>query len=110
MTTTGILPAIVDGETWDGFTMTVSSDGTSLAEPLASVSMVFRDADKNAVLTLSNGNGLITITDASAWSISVPAITPFPLGEGTYTARLIMTNDTGRIKKWFKLQLSVTPE
>lgn len=110
MTSTGILPSIVVGETWDGFTLSASSDGTSLAENLDSVTMVFRDADGAVALTLTSADGDIDITNANAWSITVNSITPFPLVAGTYTARLTMTNATGRIKKWFRLQLSVTAE
>lgn len=107
-----ILPPIVAGETWDGFSMSLTSDGTSLAEDLANVNLVFRDSTGTVSLTLTSVGASpgITITDANAWAFTVSKITPFPLAAGTYPARLTLTNATGDIRKWFKLQLSVSDE
>lgn len=101
------LPAIVQGDTWDGFSVVMSSDGTSLDEPLAGASLVFYDGDGTAVLTLTEASG-ITINDAAAWDVTVDAITPFALTYGTYSLSLKLTNDEGRIKTWLKYSLSVT--
>ncbi len=104
-----VLPCLVEGSTWDGFSVSLSSTGTSLAEPLASAVMEFKDSARAVVLTLDVGSG-IAITDGAAWALDVAAITPFPLSPGTYTATLKMTNDTGTIRKWIKFSQSVIPD
>lgn len=104
-----ILPPIVAGETWDGFSMSLTSDGTSLAEDLANVNLVFRDSTGVVALTLTSAGASpgITITDANAWAFTVAKITPFPLTAGTYTTTIEFTNASGDIRKWFKTQLSI---
>lgn len=87
------------GDTWDGFTWTVSdvsSDDTRFAGTLTQALMQITDSTGAAVLTLdSDVSGEITLneTTANAWSVTVePRI--LTLGEGVYSWALRLFDDS----------------
>ncbi len=106
---THILPAVVEGSTWDGFSVSLSSTGTSLADPLDTATLTLKDADGATVISLSEGAG-ITITDAATWALTVSPITPLSLTTGTYAGSLRMVNTSGTVRKYLRLKLPVIPE
>lgn len=89
-----ILEDIFEGNTWGGLLVQFTSNGVALNDPLASVTMVFKDSSGNVGLSLSSGSG-ITITDANAWSFIVHQITTFPLAVGVWSWAIIGTNTSG---------------
>ena len=106
---TAILPCVVTGATWDGFSLSLSSDGTSLADGLASATLTLYDSAGVSALALASPAG-ITVTNAATWAITVLPITPIGLAAGTYTGSLKMTSTTGDVRKWIRIQLPVLAE
>lgn len=95
------LPPIVRGNTWDGISVSLSSSGTVLADPLMSVRMIFRDpASDTATLTLTSTGGNIVITSPANWQFTVNRITPFPLSPGTHPWSIETTDSGGSIKTY----------
>lgn len=91
------LNPIVFGDTWDGFTVALSSDGNALDSDLSSVRMFFRDENGTVGLSLTNGSG-ITITDANAWEFTVDEIARFPLAVGQWYWSIESTNADNKRK------------
>lgn len=90
---------IYHGDTWDGFTLSASSDGTAFSDPLDLVTIVFADKDGTVGLTLTSAAGAdITIDNASAWTFTVKPIDVFPLAAGNWSFAIHMTDDADRIK------------
>jgi len=81
--TTSALKPIVFGDTWDGMTVDMTSTGTALDSPIASIRMFFKDDSGNVGLELTSDSG-ITITDANAWQFTVDEIERFPLAIGQW--------------------------
>jgi hypothetical protein len=104
-----ILPAVVEDSTWDGFSISLASTGTSLADGLDAATLVLRGADGVAVVSLSEGSG-ITITNAATWALTVAPITPIAFATGTYTGSLRMVSATGKVRKYVRIQLPIIPE
>lgn len=95
------LAEIVYQDTWDGMTVTMSSDGTALDDNLVSVRMFFREKDGTLGLSLSSPAN-ITINNAAApWKYTVAPITPFPLAAGTWFWSVECTNSAGVVKTRF---------
>lgn len=104
------LPSIVLGDTWPGFTATLTSDGTTFFEPLDSARVFFRAecGTGDALLELTTDpEGGLTIDSAENWTISADEITQFPLAAGSYVASLETTNTEGRVFTPIKFRLSV---
>jgi len=95
------LPDIVRGDTWDGITVGLSTDGTLLDDPLASVRMSFSAAGTDVdALMLTSAAGQIVITSAAEWRFTVNAITPFPLPVGTFYWNIETTDSGSSIKTY----------
>jgi len=92
------LRPIVYRDTWGGFTLALSSDGSALDSNLASVRLFFRDGDGTVGLELTSADGEITITDANAWTMTVAAVNPFTLAVGNWYWSVETTNVAGTIK------------
>lgn len=107
------LPSVVLGDTWPGFTVELSSDGTTFYEPLESVRVFFKaecgTGDPLLELTSDPAEGL-TIDDAANWIMSADEITPFPLPVGSYVASLETTNTAGRVLTPLRFKISVTAD
>ena len=69
--------------------------------------MIFQDST-GTVLTLSTGDGTITISDASAWTFIVLEILSFPLSSGDYSWEIKTTDSAGSIKSYFRGSLPVS--
>ena len=106
---TAILPCVVTGATWDGFGVSMSSDGSSLADGLASASLTLYDSAGTSVLALTTGSG-ITVTDAPTWALTVAPITRLAIAAGTYAGPLEMVSATGAVRKWLRIQLPILAE
>jgi hypothetical protein len=78
------LPEAKTDKTWDGLTVSLSSDGTTFADPLASVRMTFKLAGVES-LNLTSASGAITITDANAWEFYVNPISRLTLAAGVHS-------------------------
>jgi len=85
---------IFSGDTWGGMDVVCATTGNAFDEPLASVSMVWKNSAGETGLTLINGSG-ITITDATSWTFRVDPILTFPLSAGTWSWQIRMTNAEG---------------
>jgi len=95
------LPDIVRGDTWDGITASLSTDGTLLADSLVGVRMSFKGPDSDAeALMLTSAAGQIVITSAANWRFTVNPITPFPLTVGTFSWNIETTDSGGSIKTY----------
>ena len=102
------LPHTRTGKTWDVISEgSLSSDGPAFADDLASLAMEFKDSLGAVVLTLPRAGGHIIIVDASAWTFSVTAITPFTLAVGHYSWEIETTDSGGSIKGYFQGELQV---
>ncbi len=86
------LPEAKTDKTWNGLTVSLSTGGTTLAEPLASVKMTFKLAGVES-LTLTSAGGDITIDDAAAWSFTVGAISRLTLAAGVHSWAIETTSD-----------------
>jgi hypothetical protein len=86
------LPEAKTDKTWDGLTASLTSDGTTFADPLASVKMTFKLAGVES-LTLTSDGGDITIDDAAAWSFTVNAIERLTLTAGVHSWAIETTSD-----------------
>ena len=93
------LPDIFRGDTWDGISVGLRTDGTLLANPLASVRMSFSDGAAD-VLMLTSAAGQIVITSAADWRFTVNPITPFPLPVGIFYWNIETTDSMGTIKTY----------
>jgi hypothetical protein len=78
------LPEAKNDKTWDGLTVSLSSDGTTFDESLASVKMTFKLAGVES-LTLTSAASQITITDANAWEFYVNPISRLTLAAGVHS-------------------------
>lgn len=86
------LPEAKTDKTWDGLTASLSSDGTTFADNLASVKMTFKLAGVES-LTLTSADGDITIDDAAAWSFTVEPISRITLAAGVHSWAIETTSD-----------------
>jgi hypothetical protein len=77
------LKPIVFGDSWDGLTVSMTSDGTALDSDISAIRMFFKNDEGATGLELSNTSG-ITITDANAWEFTVDSIARFPLAIGQW--------------------------
>jgi hypothetical protein len=78
------LPEAKTDKTWDGLTVSLSSEGTTFDESLASVKMTFKLAGVES-LTLTSAANQITITDAAAWAFQVEPISRLTLAAGVHS-------------------------
>ena len=85
------LPEAKTDKTWDGLTASLSSDGTTFDDNLASVKMTFKLAGVES-LTLTSPTG-ITISDASAWEFTVESISRLTLAAGVHSWAIETTSD-----------------
>lgn len=92
-----ILTPVVEGNTWNGLTVSWSSDGTVFADNLAAVTMEFKDAQDTAGQTLTTAGGTIVIDDANAWEITIPKIV-LTLTPGVWKWHITTTDAIGVIK------------
>jgi len=96
------LPPIVRGDTWDGISVSMSTNGSSLDDLLTSVRMTFHEAAADTdTLTLTSTGGDISITSAANWEFTVDSITPFPLAAGTQYFNIETTDSAGSVKTYF---------
>ena len=75
------LPEAKTDKTWDGLTASLSSDGTTFDDNLASVKMTFKLA------------GVESITDANAWQFYVNPISRLTLAAGVHSWAIETTSD-----------------
>lgn len=78
------LPEAKTDKTWDGLTVSLSSDGTTFDDSLASVKMTFKLTGDES-LTLTSAASQITITDANAWEFYVNPISRLTLSAGVHS-------------------------
>jgi type 1 fimbria pilin len=100
------LTPIVEENTWDGLTVSWTSDGTAFADPLASVIMEFKDAQDVAAQTLDSADGGIVIDDANAWEITIPA-TILTLSAGVWKWSITTTDTEGVVKTRIAGELTI---
>jgi len=86
------LPEAKSDKTWDGLTVSLSSDGTTFTDPLASVKMTFKLAGVES-LTLTSADAEITIDDAAAWEFTVDPISRLTLAAGVHSWAIETTSD-----------------
>jgi len=86
------LPDAKTDKTWDGLTASLSSNGTTFADPLASVKMTFKLAGVES-LTLTSADSEITITDSAAWEFTVEPIERLTLAAGVHSWAIETTSD-----------------
>jgi hypothetical protein len=77
------LPDAKTDKTWDGLTASLSSDGTTFDDNLASVKMTFKLAGADS-LTLTSPTQIV-ITDANAWAFRVEPISRLTLAAGVHS-------------------------
>ena len=77
------LKPIVFGDTWDGLTVSMSSDGSALDSDISAIRMFFKNDEGTTGLELTNTAG-ITITNANTWEFTVDSIARFPLAIGQW--------------------------
>ena len=85
------LPEAKTDKTWDGLTASLSSTGTTFADPLDSVKMTFKLAGVES-LTLTSPTD-ITISDAAAWEFTVEPISRLTLAAGVHSWAIETTSD-----------------
>lgn len=79
------LTPVVQNDTWDGITVSMSSDGNAFAAALSLVRMTFKTSEGASALALTSADAAeIEITDANAWAFIVhPRV--LSLAAGTYS-------------------------
>ena len=101
------LPDCITGDTWPGFSYAVTSDGTTLSEPLASARMSFALQPSGTVaLTLTSSAG-ITIDNAAAWQLTVEKILSMPLAPEFYLASIELTDTAGNIRTFSRFSIAI---
>jgi len=91
------LTPIVEGDTWNGITVSWTSDGTAFADSLSAVTMEFRDQRDVLAETLTSGTSEITIDNPTTWDITVnPKI--LPMATGLWKWSITTTDSEGVIK------------
>jgi hypothetical protein len=97
------LPSSFSGDTWDGFTWTVSDvppEDTEFSGTLVKAIFQLQNSEKVPVLNLSSATaGQVTINTATpnAWSVTVePRILTIPAGVYSYG---LQTTDSDGVKK-----------
>jgi len=89
-------PTCYKGGTLESFDIAIAEEN---GVALSSASIIFKDSDGVAVLTLTSGDGLtLDDTTAGAWNITIDAISPITLDAGTYYYSLKTTDVSGTIK------------
>jgi len=86
------LPEAKADKTWDGLTVSLSSDGTTFSDSLASAKMTFKLAGVES-LTLTSADAEITIDDAAAWSFTVEPVSRLSLAAGVHSWAIETTSD-----------------
>lgn len=86
------LPQAQKDKTWDGLTASLSSNGTTFDDPLASVKMTFKLAGVES-LTLTSADDEITINDAAAWNFTIEPIERLTLNAGVHSWAIETTSD-----------------
>jgi hypothetical protein len=86
------LPEAKADKTWDGLTVSLSSDGTTFSDSLASVKMTFKLAGVES-LTLTSAASQIAITDANSWRFTVEPIERLTLAAGVHSWAIETTSD-----------------
>ena len=105
------LPATRKGDTWDGMTVALSSDGTTFADSLSAVHMSFWLAGATtAALDLKSADGEITIDDAAAWEFTVDPVSPMTLAAGQYSWQIQTTDSGGLIKTYLSGTIEITSD
>jgi hypothetical protein len=100
------LTPIVEGDTWDGLTISWASDGTAFADSLTSVVMEFKTPQDTVALSLTSEDGDITIDDANTWEITVlPTI--LPLTSGVWKCPITTTDAEEVIKTRIFAELTI---
>ena len=89
----------ITGNTWNGITLVLTSDGTTFDDDVASVKFTVLDSAGAESLALTDGSG-ITINDASTWDITVDEITPLTLTGGVYSYAMEITDAGGVVRTW----------
>lgn len=91
---------VYKNDTWDGFTVALSSDGTAFAGTLTLVRVAFTNSSGTIALTLSSANsGEITINSATpnSWNFTVePQV--LTLTGDIYSYGVELTDDAGIVK------------
>jgi hypothetical protein len=102
------LPEAKTDKTWDGLTVSLSSDGTTFDESLASVKMTFKLAGVES-LTLTSAASQITITDANAWEFYINPISRLTLAAGVHSWAIETTSsaDPASVKDYIVGTLEV---
>ena len=102
------LPEAKTDKTWDGLTVSLSSDGTTFDESLASVKMTFKLAGVES-RTLTSAASQITITDANAWEFYINPISRLTLAAGVHSWAIETTSsaDPASVKDYIVGTLEV---
>lgn len=114
MATTYDPPSVKAGDTWSGFgPVTFTVDGSEPSNAIASVRLQFRTRDQiggsDYAAQLTSAGGDITIDDADAWQITIPAQV-LDLDPATYWYDVEITDNAGGIYSWLEGKLSVKPD
>jgi len=103
-----LIPIVVDN-TWDGISVTFTSNGTAFDSALSAVSMGFYTPAGVLTQTLTTAGGTIVIDDANAWEISIPEIV-LSLTAGIWNWAITTTDATGIIKTRLLGTLPILPK
>lgn len=98
------LDSIRATETWDGWSGSLSSDGTSFADDLESLTLSFTLASESTAALTING----VVDDAAAWEWSFADRTPLGLDAGFYSWEITTVDSAGRTKTYYTGTLEVT--
>jgi len=92
------LTPVIQGDTWDGLTVSMSSTGTAFGSNLSTVKMTFKDSTGTVALALTSATSSeILITSASSWTFNVVGRV-LSLAADTYSWGIETTDAGGVIK------------
>jgi len=92
------LTPVIQGDTWDGLTVSFSSTGTAFADTLSTVKMTFKDSTGTTALALTSASASeILITDSITWTFNAVGRI-LSLAADTYSWG-IETTDAGGVTK-----------
>ena len=105
------LDPFTEGDKWEGIpALTITINGAQPADPVTLVTMKFKLADDlpSSVVTLTSATpGQITIVDAAAWEIAIPAQTIAGLTYGKWTWRIECTDATNGARTYIADEIEV---
>ena len=105
------LTPFTEGDTWDGIpSLTVTINGAQPSSALSVVTMRFKKSGGNEsdVVELTSATvGQITISNAAAWVVSVPAQIVAGLTAGKWDWRMQFTDAAGKKRTYLAEQITV---